>query len=169
MGFSRQAQVVQPNRREDLDGLEPLLARLEGTLASGRQVEQAVLGQLEGLFADRAGGGARLHQRDHFFSQRLLGIAAARLHAEALHQEAFSPGDAGLHAFGDPDHRKLGGGYGLARLQAGGDLGMGDIPLPPLDVVLLDDLLVDGPPPVTGGAAGKAGDQHPADQQNQQW
>ena len=167
--FSGQAQVVQPNRREDLDGLESLFARLEGTLAAGRQVEQAVLGQLEGLLPDRNGRGAVLHQRDQLFSQRLLGIAAAGLHAEALHQDPLAPGHAGLDAFGDLDHRQLGRGNGLARLQAGRDLGMGDVPLPSLDVVLLDDLLVEGPPPVSGGAAGKAGNQHPADQQNQQW
>ena len=169
MGLSGQAQMVQPNRREDLDGLEPLVARLEGTLAAGRQVEQAVLAQLEGLLPDHAGRGALLHQRDQLFSQRLLGIAAARLHAEALHQDPLSPGYAGLHAFGYLDHRKLRRGNGLAGLQAGRDLGMGDIPLPSLDVVFLDDLLVEGPPPVPGGAADKTGDQHPADQQNQQW
>ena len=131
MGLSGQAQMVQPNRREDLDGLEPLAARLQGTLAAGRQVEHAVLAQLEGLLPDHAGRGALLHQRDQLFSQRLLGVAAARLHAEELHQGSLSPGDGGLDAFGDLDHRKLRRRNGLARLQAGRDLGMGDIPGPP--------------------------------------
>ena len=161
--------MVQPNRREDLDGLEPLATRLQGTLAAGRQVEHAVLAQLEGLLPDRAGRGALLHQRDQLFSQRLLGIAAAGLHAEELHQGSLSPGYGGLDAFGDLDHRKLRRGNGLACLQAGPDLGMGDIAVPPFDIVLLDDRLVEGPPPVPGRAAGKNGDQDSADQQNQQW
>ena len=167
MGLSGQAQVVQPNRREDLDGLEPLVARLEGTLAAGRQVEHAILAQLEGLLPDHAGRGALLHQRDQLFSQRLLGVAAAGLHAEELHQGPLSPGYGGLDAFGDLDDRKLRPRMDLARLQAGCDLGMGDIAVPTLDIVLLDHLLVEGPPPVLGRAAARHGEQDAPGQPNQ--
>ena len=166
-GFPGQAQVVQPNRREDLNGLEPLAARLQGTLATRRQVEHAILAQLEGLFPDHAGRGALLHQRDQLFSQRLFGIAAAGLHAEELHQGPLSPGYGGLDALGDPDDRKLRPRMDLARLQAGRDFGMRDIAVPSLDIVLLDHLLVESPPPVLGRAADRHGEQNAPGQPNQ--
>ena len=155
-----QLQVVGSQRGKDLDQLRALRARLQPAPGPLGQVDHVVPGQRLILVIHPQGEAAGPDRGDRLHGQRLFRIDRARLQGDVFVEGPLAPGRPGGDAGRQLQIGKRLIGIDLVPLQVGADPQVGNLPLPPLDSVLLDHPGVVLAPGFSHPAAGGEANHH---------